>query len=67
MRLYEVEEAFRDKMFIRCSKSVVVNIMQIESFRPALDSRFLIRMKNGEEVIASRSYAKDLKRRILAQ
>lgn len=67
MRLYEVEESFRDRKFIRCSKSVVVNIMQIESFRPALDSRFIIRMKNGEEVIVSRSYSKDLKKRILTQ
>lgn len=39
-RLYELEAVYQDRKFIRCSKSVLVNLMQVESFRPALDSRF---------------------------
>ena len=64
-RLYEIEALYADQKFIRCSKSVVVNLMQIDSFRPALDSRFLARMKNGEDILISRMYAKELKRRLM--
>lgn len=64
-RLYELESVYQDRKFIRCSKSVLVNLMQIESFRPALDSRFFARMKNGEDIIVSRMYAKELKKKLM--
>ena len=64
-RLYELETSYEDRKFIRCSKSVLANLMQIESFRPALDSRFLARMKNGEDVMVSRMYAKELKKKLM--
>lgn len=64
-RLYEIEALYADQKFIRCSKSVIVNLLQIDSFRPALDSRFLAKMKNGEEIIISRMYAKGLKKRLM--
>lgn len=64
-RLYELEAVYQDRKFIRCSKSVLVNLMQIESFRPALDSRFFARMKNGEDIMVSRMYAKELKKRLM--
>ncbi len=64
-RLYELETVYQDRKFIRCSKSVLVNLMQIESFRPALDSRLFARMKNGEDVLVSRMYAKGLKKKLM--
>lgn len=64
-RLYEIESLYADQKFIRCSKSILVNLMQIESFRPALDSRFLARMKNGEDILISRMYAKALKKKLM--
>lgn len=64
-RLYEIEKNYGDQMFMRCSKSIVANISQIESFRPAPDTRLIARMKNGEEIVISRMYAKALKKRIL--
>lgn len=65
LRLYEVEERYLKNKFVRCSKSVIVNLMHIESFRPTLDSRLYARMKNGEDVVVSRMYAKELKKRIM--
>ncbi len=64
-RLYELEEDYRDRMFIRCSKSVIVNISKINSFRPAPHTRLLAKMKNGEEIVISRMYAKALKQRLM--
>lgn len=65
VRLYEVEEQYRRYKFVRCSKSVIVNLTKIESFRPALDSRLYAKMKNGEDIVVSRMYAKEIKKKIM--
>lgn len=64
-RLYEIETQYMERRFVRCSKSIIVNLMQIDSFRPALDSRFLACMSNGEEIMISRMYAKEFKKRLM--
>ena len=61
MRLYEVEENFKKRHFIRCSKSVVMNIMLLDGISPALNGRFFAHMKNGEKLMISRQYAPHLK------
>lgn len=63
-KLYELEEALSAKNFIRVSKSVLVNLMKIQSITPALNGRFLATLKNGEEIIISRKYVPDLKNRL---
>lgn len=60
-RLYEIEEMFGANYFVRCSKSVVMNLMQLESIAPALNGRFLAKMKNGEKLVISRQYAHRIK------
>ncbi|MBQ3164262.1 MAG: LytTR family transcriptional regulator DNA-binding domain-containing protein [Lachnospiraceae bacterium] len=60
-RLYEVEEAYKTYHFVRCSKSVVINLMLLESISPALNGRFLAYMKNGEKLMISRQYAPVIK------
>lgn len=60
-RLYELEELLRPKWFLRISKGMLVNLMKITSIQPALNGRFSINLKSGEEVIVSRSYVKELK------
>ena len=56
-RLYEVEKTYSAHRFVRCSKSVVVNLMLIASISPALNGRFYAHMKNGQKLIISRQYA----------
>lgn len=65
MRLYEVEKTFENRHFIRCSKSVVLNLMLLDSISPALNGRFFAHMKNGEKLIISRQYASRMKRVIM--
>lgn len=67
MRLYEVEEAYREYHFIRCSKSVVLNLMLLESISPALNGRFLAHMKNGEKIMISRQYVPELKQVVMGK
>ncbi len=64
-KLYEFVSQYENKMFFRCSKSLVVNLMKIDNVRPALNGRFSARLFNGEEIIISRQYVPELKRRLL--
>ena len=64
LRLYELEEALSGHMFARISKSVIVNLMKVESIRPALNGRYMCRLMNGEDVIISRKYVAGVKERI---
>ena len=63
-KLYELESIYEGKRFFRCSKSVIVNLMKIESIKPALNSRFMAKLANGEAVIISRQYVPQLKEKL---
>lgn len=66
-RLYELENAYQDIFFVRCSKSVVLNLMQLDSISPALNGRFYAHMKNGEKLVISRQYAPILKSIVMGE
>lgn len=61
VRLYELETAYSDKHFARCSKAFIINLMKLESISPALNGRFTAHMKNGESIMISRQYVPALK------
>lgn len=65
MRIYEIEEQFQACHFVRCSKSVVLNLMKLGSISPALNGRFYAHMKNGEKLVISRQYAPLIKEIIM--
>lgn len=65
IRLYELENAYSAKHFIRCSKSFVINLMKLESISPALNGRFTAHMKSGEHIIISRQYVPALKQAVM--
>ena len=41
-KLYELEEVLQEKYFLRVSKALIVNLMKIESIKPALNGRYLV-------------------------
>ncbi len=61
MKLYEVESLLEDKYFIRVSKYALVNINRIDYIKPALNSKLILLMKNGDEVEVNRHYYKSFK------
>lgn len=63
-RLYELEIELEKKSFLRVSKSGIINLMKITSIKPAMNGRFLAGLSNGEEVMISRKYVPEFKRRI---
>jgi len=62
VKLYEFEEAHKFMRFFRCSKSMVVNLMKIDSVYPIFNGRFSAKLFNGEEIIISRRYVSELKK-----
>ena len=63
LRLYELEETLSSNFF-RCSKSLIVNIRKIRSVKSELNGRMIAELLNGEQLVISRSYVKDLKRKL---
>ncbi|MBE6765294.1 MAG: LytTR family transcriptional regulator [Ruminococcaceae bacterium] len=62
MTLAVAEEAFASEGFFRCSKSMVINIYRISYLRSISGNRADVTMDNGEHVIISRRYVKELRR-----
>lgn len=61
-RIYELEDVLKQRHFIRISKSSIVNLLKIQSIRPALNGRFSAILCNGEEIIISRKYVSEFKK-----
>lgn len=64
IKLYEFEELYGERNFFRCSKSVIVNLMKIEFIKTALNGRFMATLNNKENVIISRQYVSELKKKL---
>ena len=60
-KLYELEKYLREYSFFRVSKSIIVNMIRVQSLRPELGARLLLTMDNEEKVIVSRQYAREIK------
>lgn len=61
LKLYEFEDLLKERGFLRISKSVVLNLMNVDSIKPALNGRFLCKLTNGEDVIISRKYVAEFR------
>lgn len=59
--LTELEERYRARGYFRCSKSAVLNMHAIESLKSEEGNRIDAALCNGEHIIISRRYAKELR------
>ena len=59
-RLYQVEDKVKRRTICRASKTMLVNAEHITSVRTALNGRLYARMENGEEILITRRYAKEI-------
>lgn len=64
LKLYEMDDTLCGGNFLRISKSCIVRLKYIRSLRSELDRRIRITLENGEQLIASRQYADELKKRL---
>lgn len=59
--LSELETSFYDFGFFRCNKSMIINLNKITSLKSEMGNRIDATMKNGEHIVISRHYAKQLR------
>lgn len=60
----ELDERLADSTFERCAKGCLINLCRVKSLRPYVGGRLLARLDNDEEIVISRRYAKDIKKRL---
>ena len=62
-RLYELEEKL-GTYYVRISKSMIINLRKIRNVRAEPGGRMVAVLLNEEQVVISRSYVKEIKRRL---
>ena len=62
--LWTAAAGFEGRGFLRCSKSMVINLYKISHLKSEPGNRICATMENGEQVMISRKYAKDLRQRL---
>lgn len=64
LRLYQLEEELRRTRFLRVSKSVLLNLSHLRSVRSQANGRMIGTLDNSEQVIITRKYVADLKKKL---
>ena len=63
-KLYEFEQQLSGKDFIRVSKQGLLNLKQVRSLKADVDRKIRVTLQNGEQIIVSRMYADELRKRL---
>lgn len=63
-RLYELEQQLEECGFFRVSRSFLIHLQKIQSLKADINRRIRVTMSNGEQIMASRQYAEELKKRL---
>ena len=66
-RLSELEKDLVGDDFVKVSKSCLVNINKLVRIRNIANSRIEAELSNGEKLIISRTYIKDIRRMVLGE
>ncbi len=64
LKLYEIEQQLCNGGFIRASKSCLVQLKYVRSLKAELNRKIRVTLENGEQIIVSRQYADELKRKL---
>lgn len=64
LRLYEIEERFKETSFIRVSKSFIVNLSKVGNIRSETNGRLIAELVNGEKIVISRQYVPLIKKKL---
>ena len=63
-KLYELEQQLEECGFFRASKSCVAALRYIRSLKTDVNRKIKVTMENGEQIMVSRQYAEELKKKL---
>ena len=64
LRLYEIEQQLLEHDFLRVSKQSIVNLRQIKSLKADINRKIRVTLSNGEQIVVSRMYSDELRRKL---
>lgn len=64
LKLYEIEQELLDRDFFRISKQSIVNIRMIKSLKSDINRKIRITLRNDEQIVVSRMYSDELRRKL---
>lgn len=64
LKLYEMEERLMQCGFFRVSKSCLVQLKYIKSLKNDVERKLRLTLQSGEQIMVSRQYADEIKRRL---
>ena len=64
LKLYEIEERLCNCGFLRTGKAGLVQLKYVRSLKSEINRKLRLTLENGEQLIVSRQYADELKRRL---
>ena len=64
LKLYEMEDRLCQSGFFRVSKSCLVHLKFIKSLKNDVERKLRLTMTNGEQIMVSRQYAEEIKKRL---
>lgn len=63
-KLYEIEQELVAQGFIRVSKQTIINLRKIKSLKADINRKIRVTLINDEQIIVSRMYADELRKRL---
>ena len=64
LKLYELEQELVQRDFLRISKQSIVNLRKIRSLKTDVNRMIRITLANGEQIVVSRMYSDELRRKL---
>ncbi|SCW58903.1 LytTr DNA-binding domain-containing protein [Eubacterium ruminantium] len=64
LKLYEIEQELLERDFFRISKQSIVNISMIKSLKSDINRKIRITLRNDEQIVVSRMYSDELRRKL---
>ena len=64
LKLSEIEQELLERDFFRISKQSIVNIRMIKSLKSDINRKIRITLRNDEQIVVSRMYSDELRRKL---
>lgn len=64
LKLYEMEQQLLEQSFTRISKQSIINLKKVKSLKADINRKIRVTLVNGEQIIVSRMYSDELRKRL---